>query len=92
MEGTQFESKIVGTDFKFSTYNCIYLRQLYDWLNENPVREEISIPAIVYVLVTISSPRTKGAEEKIRKIKGVKSTHTFAVPFDLVAFFEIMNS
>jgi DNA-binding Lrp family transcriptional regulator len=50
--------------------------------------EEASMAASAYVLVNISGPQTKGAVGKIRKVKGVKSAHIVAGPFDLVVFVE----
>ena len=46
------------------------------------------MPASAYVFVNISGLQTKGAVGKIRKIKGVKSAHIVAGPYDLVAFVE----
>ncbi len=44
--------------------------------------------ASAYVLVSLSGPHTKGALNKIRKIKGVKSSYIVAGPFDLIMHVE----
>ena len=41
-----------------------------------------------YVLLNISGPQTKDAVTKIKKVKGVKSAHLVAGPYDLIAFVE----
>ncbi|MGH7800139.1 MAG: Lrp/AsnC family transcriptional regulator [Thermodesulfobacteriota bacterium] len=41
-----------------------------------------------YVLVSLSGPQTKLAVNNIRKIKGVKSSHIVAGPFDLIMHVE----
>ena len=44
--------------------------------------------ASAYVLVSLSGPQTKVALNNIRKIKGVKSAHIVAGPFDLIMHVE----
>lgn len=44
--------------------------------------------ASAYVLVSLSGPQTKLALNNIRKIKGVKSAHIVAGPFDLIMHVE----
>ena len=44
-----------------------------------------------YVLINLSGPQTKSAVDKIKRIKGVKSAHIIAGPYDLVAFVEGNN-
>ena len=41
-----------------------------------------------YLLLNISGPQTMIAVTKIKKIKGVKSAHIVAGPYDLIAFVE----
>ena len=41
-----------------------------------------------YVLINISGPQTKSAVNKIKRIKGVKSAHIVAGPYDLIAYVE----
>ncbi len=41
-----------------------------------------------YVLINISGPQTKNAVNKIKRIKGVKSAHIVAGPYDLIAYVE----
>ncbi|HEX3034192.1 MAG TPA: Lrp/AsnC ligand binding domain-containing protein [Thermodesulfobacteriota bacterium] len=47
--------------------------------------------ASAYVLINISGPQTKNAVSRINRIKGVKSAHIVAGPYDLVAFVEGEN-
>ena len=41
-----------------------------------------------YVLLNISGPHTREAVTKIKKVKGVRSAHLVAGPYDLIAFVE----
>ncbi|MCI0455048.1 MAG: Lrp/AsnC ligand binding domain-containing protein [Candidatus Dadabacteria bacterium] len=41
-----------------------------------------------YVLVNLSGKETRAALERIKKIKGVKSAHLVAGPFDLIIHVE----
>ncbi|MBI4228116.1 MAG: Lrp/AsnC ligand binding domain-containing protein [Deltaproteobacteria bacterium] len=44
-----------------------------------------------YILINLSGPQTKNAVGKIKRIKGVKSAHLVAGPYDLIAFVEGKN-
>jgi DNA-binding Lrp family transcriptional regulator len=46
------------------------------------------MPSSAYVLLNIAGPQTKNVVAKIRKIKGVKSAHIVAGPYDVIAFVE----
>jgi DNA-binding Lrp family transcriptional regulator len=44
--------------------------------------------ASAYVLISIAGPQTKNAVTRISRIKGVKSAHIVAGPYDLIALVE----